>query len=131
MTFTYDLTASGTALAVAKMRLQLGDQYQGTGVLPNGINLSDEELLTFYADSGSVGGGAASAASAISHSWARLSDLQAGPLKQAFSQTSARWAQEASRLTALLPNAGHTSFAGKFGRQDGYAYRAGSVDVAP
>lgn len=46
--FTYDL---GTV--IGKIRMRLGDNVEGEGVLPSGINFSDEELEFVYGDSSS------------------------------------------------------------------------------
>jgi len=133
MTFSYDLagTAGATSRAVARIRLELGDQNSGAGVNPDGTNLSDEELLDFYGrEANSVLGGAAHAAEALSRSWARMSDMRAGPLSQSFSQTSAAWAKQAETLR-VQAGGGAPVFKALSSRQDGYAYRAGSVDVNP
>lgn len=54
MSFTYDLAGTGDDLTVAQLRLYLGDnQEDPSGILPEGRNFQDAELLKFYADADS------------------------------------------------------------------------------
>lgn len=136
MSFTYDLTASGTALAVAEMRLELGDTTDGAGVRPGSANFSDEELLSFYGRNASnVLLGAAAAARANAAAYASKVSTQAGPLRKEWQQAAQAWRAQAAALEARATAGGaasiYSSFSSGFRRQDGYAYRAGTVDVAP
>lgn len=130
MSFTYDLTASGTALAVARIRLDIGDTVSGAGVRASGGNFSDEELLDFYTREGeSQAGASARAAETLAREWARMVDTQAGPIRQQYSQAAARWSSLAASLRLTVGGGAAVAGAGVFRRADGYAYRAGSVDV--
>lgn len=129
MAFSYSstaLTAGGTAQQVAEIRLAIGDTVAGTGVLPSGANFDDAEIL-YFANSQ---GGAAGAAEALSRTYARLVDTVAGPLSKSYSQASRQWATLAATLRAQT-GGGFATFRAGVSRQDGYAYRAGSVDVNP
>ena len=53
MAFSYDLSASGNTLIISKIRLFIGDHKQNSGILPDGANLQDDEILTFYSEEGS------------------------------------------------------------------------------
>lgn len=46
MAFTYDITDSTDTSS--KMRLELGDTIEDSGILPNGANFQDAELDYFY-----------------------------------------------------------------------------------
>jgi hypothetical protein len=46
MAFTYNI--SDTTDISSKMRLELGDTVLDSGILPDGVNFSDEELDHFY-----------------------------------------------------------------------------------
>ena len=131
MPITYNLGGSGTVLTISQLRLTIGDTTDGAGVLPGGTNFTDAEITYFYDTGGGIHAGAALAAASLARAWANQSDMKAGPLSKSLSQVAARWASEAVRLTALTAGGGYASFAGKLGRQDGYAYNAGTVEVAP
>lgn len=130
MTFTYNLDASGTVLTVSQMRLEIGDTVQNSGVLPSGANYTDEELLHFFGQESSMLGGAAHACEALSRTWGRLVDTTAGPLRKDYSQAARAWAKQASDLRAQT-GGGYAVTSNRLKRQDGYAYRAGSVESAP
>lgn len=130
MSFTYDLTTSGTALAVARIRLDIGDVTSGDGVRVSGGNFSDEELLDFYArERSNQAAASARACETLAREWARMVDTQAGPLRQSYSQASARWAALATDYRMQAGGGAAVAGAGVMRRADGYAYRAGSVDV--
>lgn len=128
MSFTYSstaLTAGGTAQTVATYRLAIGDTVAGAGVLPDGANYADEELLYFANNGGTV-----AIFAALARTWARLSDIQAGPLKQSYSQVAKAWQATYDTANAQT-GGGFVTFRAGVTRQDGYAYRAGTVDVNP
>lgn len=62
MAFTYDLTATGDDLTISEIRLFIGDRVENAGILPDGANLQDDEILTFYSKEGSHQRRAAAAA---------------------------------------------------------------------
>lgn len=128
MTFTYasdNLTAGGTAQAAAVLRLALGDTVLSSGPLPGGVNFDDAEILYYVSN-----GGAAAAAGALARTWSRLVDTTAGPISKSYSQAATFWATEAVRLGGQA-GGGYATFRTGIARQDGYAYRAGTVDVNP
>lgn len=133
MSFTYSstsLTAGGTAQAAAEIRLALGDTTANSGVLPGGANFDDAEILYFYTSQGGVVAASAEAAATLARTWGRLVDTTAGPLAKSYSQAARFWAGEAARLQALA-GGGFATFRTGVSRQDGYAYRAGTVSVNP
>src|SRR5678815_1371987 len=122
MAFTYALGSSdpGT-LALSRVRLELGDQVEGNGVLPSGANLQDEEIsfyLTLNADDISVT--VASLAGVLSRQWAVVADVQVGPRKETSSQVSLRWATIAGDQATADSLDGGSSFVTTLGRVDGY-----------
>ena len=131
MSFTYQISASGTALAVARIRLDIGDTTSGEGVRVDGGNFSDEELLDLYGREGdSQPSASAKACEVLAVEWARKATETAGPLRTEYSKVSASYRALAKdfRTTAGFGGA-VTAGAGLMRRADGYAYRAGSVDV--
>lgn len=131
MSFSYNISGSGTALAVARIRLDIGDVTSGAGVRVDGGNFSDEELLDFYGREGdSTGGATAKAYEVLSGEWARKANTTAGPLRKDYTNISKQYASLAARARETVGYGGAAvSGAGTFRRADGYAYRAGSVDV--
>lgn len=133
MAFSYSaasLTAGGTAQAVAEIRIAIGDTVSGSGVLPSGANFDDAEILYFYTNEGGVVGATAGAAETLARTFSRLVDTTAGPLSKSYSQASKQWAALAATLRDQT-GTGYATFRTGISRQDGYAYRAGTVDVNP
>jgi hypothetical protein len=62
MAFTFDLSLTGESLIVSQIRLFIGDKTENGGILPDGANLQDDEILTFYAQEGNHQRRAAAAA---------------------------------------------------------------------
>ena len=51
MSFTYYLSSTNaTTAALARVRLEIGDTVEGAGVLPDGGNLTDEEITVYLTD---------------------------------------------------------------------------------
>ena len=128
MSFTYssaNLTAGGTAQTVSVYRLAIGDTTSGSGVLPGGVNFSDEELLYFASN-----GGTPAVLQSLANTWGRLVDTTAGPLSKSYSQAAKFW-QAAALNASGQAGGGYATFRAGVTRQDGYAYRAGTVDVNP
>lgn len=48
MAFTFDLSLTGDALTISEIRLFIGDKVANSGILPDGGNFQDDEILTFY-----------------------------------------------------------------------------------
>jgi hypothetical protein len=115
---------------VARIRLDIGDVTQNDGVRATGGNFSDEELLDFYTREGeSQAAASARACETLSREWARMVDEQAGPIRHSYSQAAARWQALARDFRTVAGGGAALVSAGVFRRADGYAYRAGSVDV--
>ena len=121
MTFTYDLaSADADTLAVSKIRLEIGDTVSGTGVLPSGTNLTDEELLVWYErENSDVMRAAAAACEALARTWRRAADVGIGPRKESLSQVAAGYAADAKRLREQY-GGGTSAFSAGWARQDGY-----------
>jgi hypothetical protein len=129
MSFSYNLSASGTALAVARIRLDIGDVTSGSGVRVEGGNFSDEELLDFYGREGdSQAAASARACETLAREWARVASISAGPLREDYSKVSASYRALAQDFREQAGGGAALTGAGTFRRADGYAYRAGSVD---
>lgn len=101
MTFTYNLSGTGDTLAIARVRLRLRDVTEDSGVLPDGSNLSDEELLQLLDDnSDDVMATAAAAAEVVAAAWANAADITVGPRREALSQVAERWQKLAAQWRA-------------------------------
>lgn len=100
MTFTYDLTEEEELLLISKVRLELGDTVSGSGVRPNGVNLSDEEIQNWLdAESDDIMRTVGRAALALSNMWASaaLSET-AGSYSVNYGNVSEMWAKRAASI---------------------------------
>lgn len=130
MSFTYNISTSGTALVVARIRLDIGDVTSGAGVRTNGGNFSDEELLDFYSrESSNQGAASARACETLAREWARMANTQAGPLRKDYATVAKTYQSLAVDFRQQAGGGAATAGAGVMRRADGYAYRAGSVEV--
>lgn len=122
MAFTYSLDDTGDNLLVAKVRFEIGDTVEGSGILPSGANLSNEEIL-YYLDlySDDVMQTAGALCSVLSRHWANAADITVGPRREQLSQISQQWSDRAEEL-----NPRHASFAIGVQRDDGYSDNAES-----
>lgn len=94
MSFTYDLATN-----VGKLRLEIGDQAEDSGVRPDGTNFSDEELETILEEEGDVlGRGIARTCEILANAWATFADLTVGPRSERLSQVAARFEKRAAAL---------------------------------
>lgn len=116
MSFTYDLeTAAG------KLRLELGDQTDGSGVRPDGTNFSDEELATLLTLEGDNQGRAlARACEVLATMWATFADLTVGPRSEKLSQVAARFEKRAAALRLQHGGGSTGAYAAGVVRVDGY-----------
>jgi len=132
MAITYDLNGSGTVATISAIRFEIGDTSDGDGVKPNGANFTDVEISYMYGTEGnSTLAGAAHACETLARAWARASDEQAGPLQRSYSQISKAWDKQGIALRQQSGGGVPLSGRALSSRQDGYAYRAGSVEVNP
>lgn len=123
MSFTYNLgSSSSTEVLVAKVRLHIGDTVQGTGVRPDGSNITDEEieaLLTTNEDD--VESTVADLADILARHWANTVDVTTGPRRESLSQASKRWRDIADEMRASGTAGSGTSFSFAPDRTDGYS----------
>ena len=85
--------------AIARVRLEIGDTVEGAGVLPDGGNLSDEEIavfLTQYAND--VALATAALAGVLARRWSVLADVTVGPRSERLSQVAQAWERQAAAL---------------------------------
>lgn len=129
MAFTYDLTATGDDLNVAKVRLEIGDTVSGTGVKPNGSNFTDAELLIFLArESNNVMRATASACEALARWWATAVNITVGLRREELTAVSKAWTERAAELRKQY-GGGQQAFSAGVTRQDGYSTDVASDDV--
>jgi hypothetical protein len=124
-TFTYDLSSSDpTIQAISKIRLELGDNVQNAGVLPNGKNFTDVELYFFWQDEGeNIFRAVAAACGTLARMWSRMSDVTTGDVSRRNSSVAKEWRAEADRLRAVYGWASgySSSFSTGVSRRDGYS----------
>ncbi|MCB0070683.1 MAG: hypothetical protein KDE20_04460 [Caldilineaceae bacterium] len=116
MTWTYDLSTD-----VGKVRLRIGDTTSGTGILPDGSNLSDEEIGVVLDDNDDdIEATVADLAQIMAQRWATAVDVAVGPRRESLSQASKRWAELAAGLRASGDVGAGGPFAYTPKRDDGY-----------
>ena len=86
---------------IGKMRLELGDDALGAGVLPDGSNLSDEQLQIYLDREGTVMRAVAGICEMLATRFAAVADLQVGPRRESYSQISKGYAGRAAQLRDL------------------------------
>lgn len=126
MSFSYDLLSSdASVLAISKVRMELGDNVAGSGVLPDGSNLSNEEIASKLSDLDSnVTATVAALAGLLARRWANHADVQVGPRRESLSQVSKQWAELASELSNAGLGGAWVSFSVGTQTGDGYAEAA-------
>ncbi len=115
MSFTYDL-----ATDIGKVRFEIGDTTSGTGVKPDGSNITDEELQVVLTREGSTGRATAAACEALARMYARFVDLTVGPHREALSQASEAYARQAQELRRQYGGGSKRATAGGVIKQDGF-----------
>lgn len=123
MAFSYDLLSSDAAiLNISKVRMELGDNVAGSGVLPDGSNLSNEEIASKLAElDNSIPATVASLASVLARRWANYFDMKVGPRDESLSQVSKRWGDLAAELSSGGLGGGYVSFSVATKSGDGYS----------
>jgi len=117
MSFTYDMTTTGNALLISKVRLELGDTVEDAGVLPTGGNFTDAEILLKLEEySNDIGQTVGALAAILARRWGPVTDITVGPRREALSQVSKRWQTMANEL-----NPSYASFSIGVQRSDGYS----------
>lgn len=116
--FTTDL-----ATDIGLMRMELGDDVQGTGVKPDGRNLSDGECQVLLTREGSVMPAVAAACELLARLWARVANISVGSRREDLAAISDQWAKQAAKLREQYGAAAGsvTAFSVGVKRQDGYA----------
>lgn len=123
MTFTYDLaSADADTLAIAKVRLELGDTVASAGVRPSGANLTDEEIAVWLeAEDDHIMRTVARACEALSRMWAPISNYGDGQRSEQLGKVAKDYEEKALQLRKLYGGSSSSSFAIGTGRDDGYA----------
>ena len=113
MSFTYDLNTE-----VGKVRLEIGDVTTGRGILPDGSNISDEEVQVYLEREGSVMRAVAGACEMLATRYAALADVDVGPRSESLSQISKAYRERAKELRQHY-GGGSAAFAASVNRTDG------------
>lgn len=100
MTFTYDLAnADAAKVLISKVRLEIGDTVSGTGIRPDGTNLTDEEITVWLdMEDDDVMLAAARACDAMSRAWSVIANETIGPRKTEFGKVSGEYEKRASSI---------------------------------
>ena len=123
MTWTYDIDTN-----VGKVRLQIGDDTEDSGVRPDGSNFSDEELQTFLDREGSVMRATAGLCETLALQYARMADLRVGPRSESLSQIGKGYERRAGLLRQMY-GGGARAFSVGVIKQDGYSDDVASDEV--
>lgn len=128
MSFTYTLASSdATTAAIARVRLEIGDTVSGAGVLPDGSNLTDEEITVYLTQTGNdVALTVSALAGVLARRWATLADVTVGPRSEKLSQVAQAWERQAATLAG---DDAYGAFAMQPTRVDGYSARATAQEV--
>ena len=127
MTVTYDLANLDSTIAdISRIRFEIGDTVIGAGVLPNGANFSDVEIIAVFAGEGnSVMRAAAALCEVLSRRWTNEADVQAGDVSKKASQIADGWSNRAKTLReawgTTTNTGGGTAYAFQAARNDGYS----------
>lgn len=126
MSFTYDLSSNNaTTAAIAHVRLELGDTVQNAGVLPDGGNLTDEEITVYLTRTSNDADQAVSfLAGVLARRWATVADVSVGPRSESLSQIAKAWERQASLLAG---GEAYGTFSMSPTRSDGYSEAASSA----
>lgn len=121
MTFTYDLSTD-----IGAMRLELGDTTSGSGVKPDGTNLTDEELQVLLTREGTVMTACAAACELLARHWARVANISVGSRREDLSSVAEQWSKQARQLREQYGGAAGSVQAFSVGvhRRDGYSAQA-------
>ena len=121
MAFTYDF---GIKRDVARVRLALGDTVRDSGVLPGGINYTDEEIEAALSDcSNDVDAATFVFLKGLANAWGTYVDITVGPRKESLSDVLFHYAKRAAEMgerTGLSAK----SFLVALKRVDGYSEEA-------
>ena len=126
MSFTYDISSSNpTQAAISRVRLEIGDTVQGAGVLPDGGNLTDEEITVYLTRcNNDVDQTVSFLAGVLARRWATVADVSVGPRSESLSQVAKAWERQASLLAG---GEAYGAFSMSPTRTDGYSEAADSA----
>jgi hypothetical protein len=130
--FTYNLTSSDDdILVISKIRLELGDTVEGSGIKPNGENFTDDELSFLYdQEDDSVGRAVAHACEILAKSWAtHVTTERVGAITENYGEVSERWANRAKELREQYGGSVDVFVSG-ITRLDGYSEAADETDYS-
>lgn len=98
---TYHLQSEDiNILAVSHLRLEIGDHIENDGVLMDGGNFSDEELV-YYLNKNDfiVPLTVAELCGVLARHWSRAADVAVGPRRESLSQVAKAWEERAKAAT--------------------------------
>jgi len=123
MSFSYDLSSTdATTLAISKVRMQIGDNVPGRGVLPGDDNLQDAEISTMLDEAdGSIREAVISLCNVLAMRWSMAASVSVREGDKSryeqLSDISRAWAQRAQELRRGM----RISFAATPARSDGWS----------
>ncbi len=93
MAFTYDTTTD-----LGKLRFEIGDTTSGTGVKPDGTNLTDAELTLLLTREGTVGLATCAVCEILARHWSRMASVTVGARSETMADVAKAWAERAKEL---------------------------------
>jgi len=88
MTYTYN---GDLATDLDVERFHLGDTVEDSGVLPSGLNFTDDELGGLQTLTGTVNKTVSAAMAAVAAQWSSYANLTVGPRKEEYAAIADAW----------------------------------------
>jgi len=123
MAFSYNLSSSdGTTAAIAAVRLEIGDNVEDSGVLPDGGNLQDDEIEWYLTQADDDRAAATLLiVDMLARRWAMAVDVAVGPRRESLSQVARRWQEIGQEMRSAGDVGAGASFSFAPQRDDGFA----------
>jgi hypothetical protein len=124
--FSYDLSASDAdTLAISQVRMRIGDNVPGRGVLPGDDNLQDDEITQVLSDNdGDVTEAVIDLCTVLASRWSIVANASRGwkdgNRSESLGQIAQAWAQRAQELRREHPQLEGKTFNTPTSREDGY-----------
>lgn len=119
MSFTYVIASE-----IGQVRMEIGDTVYLTGVLPDGNNLTDEEVQYYLTREGGAMPAVAGICEMLATRFSGLADVAIGPRRESMSQVSKAYAERAKKLRIQYGGNSGKAFSATPNRTDGFADQA-------
>lgn len=126
MTYTY---IGNLSTNLDKVRFYIGDVVSGTGPKPTGGNFTDEEIGGLITAEGSWEKAVAAIFEILAGMYSSYVDITVGPRREALSQASKSYREQASEWRSRYGGSSSTAGARAVTRTDGYSDDIASDEV--